>query len=201
MVASWKRFLTSVANCIECKRFAKVRAVTNAKAWNGCEPPDPRDVLDFARPRVFFISEAPPGGVNQTFFYCDDADTLRQHLFEALRAAKFEISALQDFYNLNCYLLPSFCYPCGRSSLLGANSHPDRRMVEHSATRHLRSAIDYIQPSKTILLGERAAWAARAIPRPCFVTYWPTKRSKNYQRQWRQYLVRTLRAALTESCN
>lgn len=195
MVDSWKSFLSSVANCQNCKAFPKVRAVSNPQPWNGCELPDPRVVLDSRKPRVFFISEAPPRGSKPTFFYCDENDTLRQRLFEALNWAGFTISNLQGFYKLNCYLLPAFCYPC--SSSTGGNSHPDRTMVEHSAT-HLRSAIDYIEPAKIVLLGERAAWAARAIPRPCFVTYWPTKRLRDYPQQWRDYIVPTLRAALTQ---
>lgn len=176
-----------------------VRAVSNPRAWNGCDLPDPKNVLDFARSRVLFISEAPPGGNNRTFFYLDaKEDTLREHLFEALRMSAFKVSSLQDFYKLNCYLLPSFCYPCGQSSSpRSANSHPNRKMVEHSATTHLGLAIDYIQPSRIVLLGERAAWAARAIPRPCFVTYWPTKRLRNYEQQWRKFIAPTLRNALT----
>jgi len=196
MVEPWKSFVRSVAECGECKSFPKVQAVSAAKAWNGCEPPDPKAVLDFARPRVFFISEAPPGGVNRTFFYRDISDTLRMHLFEALGMAGFSVHALTDFYNLNCYLLPSFCYPCSASSSR-ANSHPNPGMVEHAATKHLRFAVDYIQPNRIVLLGERAAWAARAFPRQCFVTYWPTKRLKNYPEHWSRYLVPTLRAALT----
>jgi hypothetical protein len=69
-------------------------------------------------------------------------------------------------------------------------------MVEHSATTHLRVAIDYLQPGKIVLLGESAVWAARAIPKPCFVTYWPTKRFKEYQQRWQDYIVPTLKAAL-----
>ena len=195
MVEAWKSFVNSVGNCIQCKSFPKVRVVSSPEAWNGCEPPDPRGVLDFSRRRVFFVSEAPPGGVNRTFFYCNDTDTLRQHLFEALGIAGFAVTTLEDFYQLNCYLLPSFCYPCGSSSS-GANSHPDPSMVEHSATIHLRLALDYLQPSRIVLLGERAAWAARAFPSPCFVTYWPTKRLKNYRQHWNRFLVPTLRAAL-----
>lgn len=192
---TWKSFVNAVAECAQCKSFPKVRAVSNPKAWNNCEPPDPRVVLDFTRPRIFFVSEAPPGGVNRTFFYCDNSDILRQHLFEALEMAGFAVHTLEDFYRLNCYLLPSFCYPCGSSSSR-TNSHPDPGMVEHAATKHLRFAVDYVQPCKIVLLGERAAWAARAFPRPCFVTYWPTKRLKDYPQHWNRYLVPTLRAAL-----
>lgn len=113
--------------------------------------------------------------------------------------SEFKVGSLQDFNRLNCYLLPSFCYPC--STTAGANSHPSRKMVEHSATTHLRTAIDYLQPNKIVLLGESAVWATRGVPKPCFVTYWPTKRLKEYRRRWQEYIVPTLRAALAENAN
>lgn len=199
MQHGWRTFVSWVAECVTCKNYPRVQAVQNpiAIAWNNCELPDPRDVLDFGRPRVFFISEAPPGGSKRTFFYCNETDPLRVHLFEALGMAEFTVSSLQDFFKLNCYLLPSFCYPCASST--GTNSHPSRKMVERSATRHLGPALDYIQPDRIVLLGECAAWAARAFPRSCFVTYWPTKRLKEYRQEWRKHLVPMLKTALTQS--
>jgi uracil-DNA glycosylase len=189
-------------DCVECKSYPIVQFVSNAKAWNGCRLPDPRDILDFGRRRVLFISEAPPGGVNRTFFYNGMmSDRLRDYLFEAIRLSGLKVANLKDFNDLNCYLLPSFPFPCGQNSngdSNGENAHPSPAMVEHAATEHTRLAVEYIDPTSIVLLGERATWAARAIPKPCFVTFWPTKRRENYRQHWLNHLAPTLRAALTD---
>ena len=120
---------------------------------------------------------------------------LRENLFEALRMAGFKADVIQDFDNLNCYLMPSFSFPCGRDRKRG-NTHPNREMVEHSAREHLRKAVDYVDPTNIVLLGERATWAGRAFRRPCYITNWPTTRHKNYRSWWEDYLVPTLKVAL-----
>jgi hypothetical protein len=193
---AWEAIIKGVEECHVCQSYPRVR---RAAAWNGCKPPDPKRVLNFSKPRAFLIAEAPPGGVNRTFFYCKKKDLLRQNLFEAMGMAGFHVNDLEDFFALNCYLLPSFSYPCGNGSPGGSqgNSHPTREMVGHSAAVHLREVIDYLAPDRVVLLGERASWAGRAFPMPCYVTFWPTKRKAEYRKQWESYLVPTLRSALS----
>lgn len=196
---SWEDVVGPIVECSICKGYPSVQSLRHAAAWNGCKPRDPRRVLNFSKPRAFLITEAPPGGINRTFFYRDKEDLLRQNLFEAMGMAGFRVKELEDFFALNCYLLPSFSYPCGNRSSDGSqgNSHPTREMVEHSAVAHLREVIDYLAPSRIVLLGECASWTGRAFTTPCYVTYWPTKRHENYKAWWQKYLVPTLRSALS----
>jgi uracil-DNA glycosylase len=195
---TWEAIIGRVKECDVCRGYPRVRSAGRATSWNGCEPPDPKRVLNFSKSRALLITEAPPGGANRSFFYCDKEDLLRQNLFEVMRMAGFHVNDLDDFFALNCYLLPSFSYPCRNGSPGGSqgNSHPTREMVEHSATVHLREVIDYLAPNRVVLLGERASWSGRAFPMPCYVTFWPTKRRAEYRKRWESYLVPTLRSVL-----
>lgn len=189
----WKEFLADVKKCETCKGYPKVR--DGAEAWNGCSPDDPRRILNFRRSRVLFISESPPGGQGRTFFWRDESDRLRQFLFEALgeatnRRAQSTPFRIEDFIQLNCYLLPSFSFPCSKgSSLSPRNTKPGRTVIEHSAKEHLVKAIDYIEPSEVVLLGESASIVGRTLGLKCYLTYWPTKRTGH----WTDVVVPTLR--------
>jgi uracil-DNA glycosylase len=193
---SWVEFLDEVKRCRVCRSYPKVRAVPDARPWNGCDPPDPRHNKEFPRKcRALFVSEAPPGG-SGTFFWRDPGDRLRILLFRALQEAGKRIregnEGLSDFKGYGYYLLPSFCYPCGVNDSGGTkNAKPSRSMIHHSATQHISRAIQMIDPQDVILLGESASVAGMSLGRRCFTTYWPHKRSGHWNDT-----VSTLRRAL-----
>jgi len=182
---SWNQFLVEVKRCRLCRGYSKVKAVPDAKAWTGCDPPDPSELpRGKGGRRVLFLSEAPPGG-SETFFWRDQRDRLRVFLFDALRDAGFSIGqgddGLTDFGSLGFYLLPSFSYPCGiRRYGTIRNTKPSREMIQHSARVHLSMAIRVIDPTEVVLLGESAVTAGMALGLKSYPTYWPTNRTGHW---------------------
>ena len=114
----WAEFKTRVND--ECCRKA-TRVKRDAKPWNGFEMPFPKK---FDR-GLLFMSEAPPAGSNH-YFLKDDGemtpDGLRSRMYEVFQrvhsAPKFESTDtfVDAFLTANCYLLPSFSYPCVNKS-------------------------------------------------------------------------------------
>jgi len=105
----WDSIVKEVRSCRDCKSFPLT--VKNRAPWNEARIFDPRAVLDFSKDRTLFLSEAPPGGTTSTFFQRDPEDGLRKNMFSVINdvyGKKFE--SLDDFFDWNCYLLPSFCF-------------------------------------------------------------------------------------------
>lgn len=205
---SWKDFIDEVTKCDSCREYSG-NPSPKRQPWNGYVPDDPA-VKGFTRSPIFFLSEAPPGGKNAHSFFQNITspdklrDILLPHIGDATHFKGPGDFNLDNFYEKNCYLLPSFSYGCVDND--GSNGNPTFKAIEHSS-KHLKLALDCLNPRKVVLLGRRALWMGLCLnmiePKPeevirkariqdysdgnphqwkakgvlTYVTYWPTKRT------------------------
>jgi uracil-DNA glycosylase len=188
----WQEILDHVSTCSKCGDFA----AEGSSAWNGCKPPSP------TAGNTLFLSEAPPGGVNHSFFLCElEEDKLRKNLFRGFRESRQDdFKSVSQFLEAGYYLLPSFSFPCRKRG--GGNANPPVSAIKHSADFHLREIIAFMRPKKIVLLGRSALIGGLQLglvekgkssrlrdylgPHKSkrwkvetFVTYWPQKRRKD----------------------
>jgi hypothetical protein len=206
MLDCWDEFVQGVqSGC--CSAYRKVKP--GAKPWNGFQMERPKSFHE----GLLFILEAPPAGSDHYFMKKEKdqtRDRLRKKFFTAFQqvssAPKFSDfeTFLEDFQNANCYLLPSFSYPCARKD--GTNTSPTIAMAKHSGQVHLSIAVKCLRPRVIVLMGTRALAAGKAMQLvnedlgaeqlhtyarlepyhstvfgftiTTFVTYWPMKRAK-----------------------
>lgn len=105
--------------------------------------------------RILFLSEAPPstGG----FWRIDNPDNLRSNLTSLLGIqSESPRKAVDAFMEGKFFLLQSLKWPLVKT-FNHLSPKQQRRLVEHSAQKHLRLEIDALKPSAILAMG-KAAW-------------------------------------------